>query len=271
MEIFSKDLLLGDFRISDLGLMVASFDYKGESEDEINITPSAIEKFIGYNPVPVYLGQKYENKLSPTVTLIKNPCIYNGSNYFTEKELRSILRVITGTKGYQWMKVINHEIDEDIWYKAKVLNVSYKRVGGNIVGIILEMMCDSPFAWSNKNEIVINAKQDKKFCIFNNTDDLNNYVLPFVEITSSTTGNISIVNLSDNSWTTEIKNMKANETVIIDSKRGIVLSNINHNLLLNDTNLHWFRLIPDKNEYVSNTDITIKFRFRVPRKVGFTE
>ncbi len=80
MEIFAKDLILGNFRASDSGLCVASFTFKGESEDELNITPSAIEKFIGNNPVPVYLGQKYENKLSPTVTLIKNPCIYISTN-----------------------------------------------------------------------------------------------------------------------------------------------------------------------------------------------
>lgn len=271
MELFSKDFILGNFRASDYGLSVGSFSYKGESEDDIYITPSTIEEFIGQNPVPIYLGQKYENKLELSLTVIKNPCVYSDDMNFTEKELRSILRVITGNKGYQWLKLINEEIDNDLWYRARVSNIKYKRVGGNVVGIIIEMSCDSSFAWSKEYIVTINVKAGQKFYVFNNTDDLNNYVYPIVEIISSINGNISITNVEDNFWTSELKNLKTNEKITIDSQREIITSSVNHDLLLNDFNLHWFRFIPDKNEYISDTDITITFKYRVPRKVGFTE
>lgn len=270
MEIFSRDFILGNFRASDYGLVLGSFSYNGESEDEINITPSVIEEFVGHNPVPIYLGQKYEKKLELTMTVVKNPCLNNGDINFTEKELRGILRLITGKKGYEWLKLINDVMDDDLWYRARVSDISYQRVGGNIVGIIINMICDSAYAWSKENDVIVHAKANQKFYVFNNTDDLNNYVLPFVEITSSTASTISITNTTDNSWASEIKNVKANEKITIDSQREIISSNMEHSLLLNDFNLHWFRLIFEKNEYVSNTDITIRFKYRVPRKVGFT-
>ena len=46
---------------------------------------------------------------------------------------------------------------------------------------------------------------------------------------------------------------------------------MSHDLLLNDFNLGWPRLVPDKNEYMTDTDLIINFKFRVPRKVGFIE
>lgn len=272
MEIFSTDFILGNFRASDYGVLGnCSFSYNGDSDDEIGMSPTIIEEFIGHNPVPIYLGQKYESKLKPTLTLIKNSCIYQENMNFSEKELRSILRIITGFKGYQWLKLISEEMDDDLWYKAKVVNISYKRVGGNVVGIIISMECDSMFAWSSKNVISIQAKASQKFYIFNNTDDLYNYILPYVEITSSSSGTIHITNVTDNNWISEVKNLKANETIYIDSQRELITSSVTHKLLLDDFNLHFPRLIEGKNEYVSDKNVTITFKFRVPRKVGFIE
>lgn len=269
IEVFYNDFILGNFRASDFGLILGSFSYNGNSEDEIGMNISTIEEFIGHNPVPIYLGQKYEDKLKPKITLVKNPTLRD--KYFHERDCRWILRLLTGIKGYQWMKAISFELDDDLWYRAKVSNVSYKRVGGHIVGIILNMECDSCFAYSKELNITINAKSNQKFNIFNNTDDLNNYVYPTVSILSSSAGTLSITNISDNNWVTEIKNLKANEKITIDSQHQIISSNTTHNLILNDFNLGWLRMVPDKNEYISNFNATITLKYREPRKVGVIE
>lgn len=272
IELISSDLILGDFRISDYGLIVGSFSYSGESEDDIGMSISTIEEFIGYNPKPVYLGQKYNDKIKLQITIIKNPSVHLYNKlYFNEKDCRWILRTLTGIRGYQWLKLIVQDPDEDLLYKARIINVSYKRIGGYVTGIILNMECDSCFAWSKEYNITVNAKANQHFYIFNNTDDLNNYVYPFVSILSSSSDTLSIINISDNNWTSEIKNVKPKERITLDSQCQIISSNLSHELLLDDFNLGWFRLIPDKNEYVSNTDITISMRFRVPRKVGVVE
>lgn len=269
IEVFYKDFILDNFRASDFGLILGSFSYDGNSEDEIGMKISTIEEYIGHNPIPVYLGQKYGDKLYPQITLVKNPNLRD--MYFHERDCRWILRLLTRIKGYQWMKAVSYELDDDLWYRAKINNVSYKRVGGHIVGIILNMECDSFFAYSKEFNVTIKAKSNQKFNIFNNTDDLNNYVYPNISILSSSAGTLSITNVSDNNWISEIKNVKVNEQITIDSKRQIISSNTTHNLILNDFNLGWFRMVPGKNEYISNFNITIALKYREARKVGVVE
>lgn len=271
IEVLSNDMIFGNFRSSDYGLIIGSFSYNGESEDDIGMNISTMEEFIGYRPTPVYLGQKYTDKLKLQVTLIKNPCIFHDNFHFSEKDCRTILRILTGLKGYQWLKLITQVLDEDLWYKARIINVSYKRIGGHVTGIILDAECDSCFAWSKEYNITVNAKANHPFCIFNNTDDLNSYVYPIVSILSSSAGNLSVTNKSDHNWISEIKNVKKNEKISIDSQNQIISSSFSHDLLLDNFNLGWFRLVPDKNEYVSNMDVAISMKYRVPRKVGIVE
>lgn len=270
-ETLSRDLIWGTFRPSDYGLIVGSFSYSGESEDDIGMNISTVEEFLGHNPVPVYLGQKYTDKLKMQITLIKNPCVFHGDLYFSEKDCRALLRILTGANHYRWLKLITQEFDEDLWYKARISNVSYKRMNGHVAGIILCMECDSCFAWSKEYRITINAAANQPFYIFNSTDDLNSYVFPVVTISPSSAGTVSITNLSDGNWATEIKNVKTNERITIDSQNQTISSDTPHDLLLDDFNLGWVRLVPDKNEYVSDKDVSISIKFRAPRKAGVIE
>lgn len=272
MEVFGNDFLFGkNFRASDYGLYIASFSHNGESEDEISLSPTVIEEYVGHNPVPVYLGQKYESKLTPSITVVKNPYMYKGDNlHFTEKELRAILREISGIKGYHWLKLVNYDIDNDLWYRARIEKISYKRVGGNAVGIILNFICDSGFAWSEKTIIdKLLIQKNQKISIFNDTDDLNNYVYPIIKIQSNSdiSGTFAITNLSDKNWVTRINGIKKGEIITIDSKNEIISSTITRTF--NDFNYCFPRLVPGRNIYTSNVNIYLTFTYRTPRKVGF--
>ena len=266
MEVFGKDLILGEFRLSDYGMMLATFDTDGESEDEIGFTISTIEEFVGDNPIPKYIGDKYTNKIKPKITFIKNPCSYNNDMFFSEKECRNILRAMTGIKGYQWMRVIDESNEDDIWFRSKIVNISSKRIGNGTVGLILEMECDSPFGWSAETLIDLEFKKNSSIKIFSNTDDLHNYIYPTVSLTFRSNGTFRLENITDNRIS-EIKNVKKNEKITIDSKNEIITSSITHELLLNDFNLNWIRLKPDTNQLVTNMDVKITFKYRVPRKV----
>ena len=264
MEVFGRDWILGTFKASNYGLYLASFNYNGDTEEELGFKLSTMEEFVGNNPIPIYIGDKHEEKLRPQITLCKNPCKYHGKEMnFSQKDCREILRLLTGIKGYQWMKLDTLEDTEDVWFRAKITNVSYKRVGGNVVGLIFQLECDSCYGYSTENIVEVTAKANKPFYFFNNTDDLNNYVLPIVEITPTSNTDIIITNTSDNNWVTEIKNAKANETIIINSQTEIISSD------LNNFNLHFPRIIPETNKYVLSVDAKIVFKFRAYRKVGF--
>ena len=272
MEVFGKDFIFGQFRLSDYGMMLASFDFKGESEDETGIKIETIEEFIGGHPIPKYLGDKYSDKIRPKVTFIKDPNAFGVNLYFSEKECRNILRTVTGTRCYQWMKVISDKTEDDIWFRSKINNISFKRVSGNIVGLILDMECDSPYGWSGETIIDLNFKENESIRIHSNTDDLYNYIYPVVTIEfnfeEETLKNFTLKNITDKNRSSEINGVRNGEIITMDSKNEILSSEYGvHDVLLNDFNLNWVRLMPDANELVTNMDARITFRYRVPRKV----
>ena len=174
-------------------------------------------------------------------------------------------------KGYQWTKILPFEAEEDLWYRTRTANVSYQYAGTHVAGIILELECDSCFAWSGENAVTVRAEASRPFYIFNDSDDLNHYVYPLVSFTASSAGTIAVTNLSDNGHISEIKGIRSGETITIDSRRQLISSSRSHDLLLDDFNLGWFRLIPGKNEYISNVDMTVSMKFRVPRKAGIVQ
>lgn len=271
-QIYGRDFIFGDFRASDHGLYPATFTTSANDEEETGIGVTTTEEYISDNPVPVYVGQKYSDKLHPSITLTKNDCLTD-ELYFSEYDCRAVLRQVIGQRGYKWMKVVTEEIGEDIWYRARVTNIKYQRITGKIAGIILDMECDSHFGWTAEKTVTINAKANTPFDIFIHTDDIYNYVLPVVTIIPKQNGNISIVNKSDNDWTVKFDGAKNGETIIYDCKNQIIDGSRNASgqaitKYLDSSNIHFFRLL-EVNKFVSNLNATIKFQFREPRRVAF--
>lgn len=231
-----------------------------------------IEEYISNNPVPVFLGSSYNSKLRPIATFVKDPRINHteDSKYFTTHECREVLRQLTGFRGYKQMQIFSYEFDELLFFNIRVTNVKYQKVGGNVVGIILEMECDSQFAWSNEFNYTFNATSTSNIILFNNSDNLYDYLFPKIIIKSnSDISNLSIVNLLDNNWTSTFKSLSANEIVTMDSNNNTLISSIPNRIISNDFNMHFIRLAPGKNEFKVSHDINVTFTYRVPRKVGF--
>lgn len=256
---------------SDFGLTLASFDYSGSEENDLALKSDTQEKYIGYNPIPVYLGAKYTSKLRPTITLVKDTANLNKNNskYFTEHECRYILRELTSEEGYQWVQIYHNTLDELMYYYARINNIRYKKIMDEVVGIIIEMECDSPFAWSKEFRYSYDIKANVPLTFYNTSDILNDYLLPTVMIrSSSAVPKLILTNKSDNNRVTELTSIDANEIITMNSKNE-VLSIPSKEYPLNYFNLKWFRLVSGKNEIISNHDINITFRYRVARKVGF--
>lgn len=269
MEIFGSDVIIGDFRASDFGLVLGAVDYDGSSEDEMGNDITIAEQFIGRNPVPVYLDYSYTEKLKPTITLVRTNCGHLANTPLSEYEIRSILRLITGTVGYKWMKVVTDEISEDTWYRAKVINTALVRVAGIVVGLKIFMECDSQFGYSPIQHADKSVSAYEPFRIFNNSDDIYTYLLPNLKIIMAESGNLEITNNSE-PWKTIINNVSNGEIIEINSEKEILTSSISHpNVLLNDFNLHWIRMVNGINEYVTNLNCEMQFSFRLRRKGGF--
>ena len=268
MNIFGSDMYYGDFKLSDLGLMLSTFSL--EDEEELGMDYEVIEEFVGHNPVPVYLGSQYTSKLELTTTIIKSKCnVRDYSPTFTEHECREVLRQLTGFRGYQRVQIIPDEPDELYYFYARTKSVSYLKYGGGIVGIILNLECDSQFAWSKEFEYKYDMTAGQVYTLVNMSDDLYNYLLPTVIISSPTAiDSLTFTNITDDNWETTIKNIKANEVITMDSKRSILTTSTADRYILNDFNLHFIRLVSGANQFKVDKACSLTFRYSVPRKVG---
>lgn len=271
MNVYGSNLAFGNFVLYNYGLMLATFESVGISDEDMGMSTTTVETFLKDSPVPIYLGETYSEKLKYTMCLIKKPCGNFNKNkdmYFTEYECRSIIRALQPKHGYQWMKIFDDDIFSEVEYHAKVTNIRYEKISGRVIGILVDIECDSCYAWSNEQSFTVNAKADKSFYVFNNSDDLTVYLLPVCTIKPSGTGTLQITNNSDSDWLSEIKNVQKDEILYMDSKNELLTSSTDRKRILNDFNLHWIRLIPDKNKFTTNMDAKITFTYRVPRKVG---
>jgi len=272
INIFGSDAIIGDFQLSNYGLILASFEDPNSNDEEIGMNHETIEEYIGHSPTPKFLGASFSSKLTPTAVIIKDPClnINEQDKYFTEHECREVLRQLTGFRGYRQMQILPYEFDELLFFNIRVVNVRYQKVGGHVAGIILDMECDSQFAWSNEFNYTFNVSASSSIILFNNSDNLYDYLLPKVTIKSnSSISNLSIVNLFDNNWTSTLKSLSANEIVIMDSNNSTLISSNPNRIISNDFNMHFIRLVPGKNEFRVSHDIQLTFTYKVPRKVGF--
>lgn len=272
MQVFGDDFLYGDsFRASDFGLVTGSVGDNSSSDDSIAIAPKTNDVFLGENLNANYVSQTYSDHLELEITLIKDPCTYYDDPYFSEHDLRAILRVTTGQRGWQWTRIMPDDdtVDTDLWYRARTTDVTYNRIAGKIAGVTLTLTTDGAAAYSEPKFVTISATSGTSFYIYNDSDDLNNYTLGTWTITASTAGTLTLTNVTDDSWECEYTNLIAAEVLTIDSKREIITSSSTaHDVLLNDTNLHFPRLLPGKNEYTVDQDCTIFLAYRTARKVG---
>lgn len=265
MQLYSENVRIGEYRLSDYGLTVGSFDVGGLSDDGLGLAHETVEKFVGNRSVPVYLGANFKEKLQIKLTIIKNPyCQDGGTKYLTKELCQSVLKNLTGRKGYTKLFVYDENYDEPIHYNVRCVNASYNRIGGNVAGITLELECDSPYAWFER-KLSLNTTANKTFNVICNSDSLDEYVLPIVEITSVAAQDITITNLSDNRETAIT--LSANETITIDSSNGTITSS-KGDYVYDRFNCIFPKLISGRNEFVLNGEVNIKFIFCEPRKVG---
>ena len=75
MNIFGLDAIIGDFQLSNYGLILSSFENTDSSDEELGMNHDTIEEYIGQKPVPVYLGSSFHSKLQPTAKVLSPPCI----------------------------------------------------------------------------------------------------------------------------------------------------------------------------------------------------
>lgn len=265
MDVFGFDAVLGDYRLSDYGLMLATFNF--EDSYDIGLGMEVNEEYVADNPKPVYLGSKYNSKLTPTITIIKNEKITHNP-YFEIDEYRDVLKNFTGFKGYKKFYIYHPGFIEDVYFNLIVTGAAMEKSGGKVVGIRLNAECDSSYGWVDDIESFTTSSTNECITINNESDDFNNYLYPKIIISSiSDITNYTLTNLMENNRETIINSVEANDEITIDSINDVILSSSGNNLV-NKFNYMFPRLIPGMNDFMVSHPSTIIVEKSLPRKVG---
>ena len=147
-------------------------------------------------------------------------------------------------------------------------NISPVEVAGNIVGITITGITDSPFGYSQLNKYVIECNGSTEYTIFDLSDETG-YIYPDVEIEVNDNCDVIITNTHENR-TFSLKNCVANEVIKIDGKLLQMTTNANRNLYEN-TNYIYPRIANDydnrKNVFKIQGNCIVTMRYREIRKV----
>lgn len=266
MDVFGADALIGDYRLSDHGLMLVTFNF--EETRNIGTAMSTNEQFLGKNARPVYLGSSFNSKLRLTATVMQDWRV-TGKTHFTVQEIREILGRLTGFQGYKKMYVYSPSNTENMYYNVRVDDdVEYEMSGDKVVAIKLPFDCDSQFAWVDCEMEYTTTENDSILYINNTSDEYYDYLKPIITITSENAVNgFTMTNLTDNDRETEINEVKAGETITIDSRLNKITSSMNTNFS-EIFNYKFPRLVVCANNIQVSHPVTIRFNMTIPRKVG---
>lgn len=264
------DMEFGNVKLSDYDLILASFDSNGLSEDDLGMDFETNEEYIGNHSVPTYLGANYAGKLKMTATLVRNPCCAAyGYGEIPLQICREILKQLTGRKFYQKMILYKEDYEEPIHFRARCVSASYQKLADTVVGIVLELECDSQYAWTEECTKSIRFKAGEEHIVINHSDALDEYLLPKVQIFSTEPiEELKIINVTDNGRETIIKNVSKLEYIHMDSARSMLSTSIDGKNILNDFNFIFIRLLNGENIFQTSHDVDISFTFSEPRKVG---
>lgn len=271
MEVFGNDFWFGNFHAKDYDLDLCSFEYDGTSDDEV-FSVETEELFLSDSPRASYQGQKYSTKLEGQITLMRSPSKHSKQSelILSEYDCRAIMRLVTGKRGYSWMKFVTETIGEDIWYKARVNKVTLKRHNGEVMGIMLDVSTDSYMGYSEEYRHIFTLQNGQELLFYSTSDDLDNYLYPNVQLIPQATGDLEIVNKSDisttypNGYSVRFGQLTQGEIITMDGYHQIV-----QGTHLDEFNGHWIRFVPNENRLVSNMDCIMQLTYRLPRKVGF--
>ncbi len=255
-----KDFLFCDKHLMDFGFVMAQPSDNDESGLNREILKGTTNM---YRNQAVHYGTVYTNVITLPLFIIKFNCDYDDTQ-ISLFELRKLQSWLTSSRLPQSLYIVNKE-GIMIEYHGIFTEISPYSYNG-LNGINLKFTCDSPFVYDTKI-VKIQADEAKKGInkrMFCDTDEMEEYIYPFIQFYPNSTGRITFKNNNDNGYSMNLKIPQVYKEVIIDCKlkrivadnNPLTLSDVEWNTeQINDFNnvntgiykMHWFRLLPGRN------------------------
>ena len=247
----------------DFGLLICNFDGSEPSESsggeiEITKTESPIQ-----NRWYKSGNSNYTSALQFSFSVAKHtfePC--------DAYDYSAINRWLCRKDGYKDFMITRRDYD-NVHYYAQ-FNITPIEVAGNIVGITVNGVTDSPFGYSQLITNTFEVNGFGAFTLFDLSDEIG-YIYPDIEIEVNDNCDIKIINQFDGS-VFKLNNCVANEIIKIDGKYlQMNTTALLHNLY-NDTNYMFPKIMNDysnrKNVFEMYGNFVITMKYRQIRKVG---
>jgi phage-related protein len=253
------DFIYGNISSQELGLKLASS--VGSTNRSANIeTREIVTSSTASSKRFDFHGVKYT---SPnTFDLI----IYNeDGSYINEYQERKLKKIFMSSK-MQWLSINQPSLNNTAYYcigtKAEIIDI------GTFSGaMLLSFQMDSTGAWTNintKNYVTSNGTLSFKLNIDTDYDD--ELILPILTITTTSTGDISIKNVTRDKTVT-ITNCENGELIILDSSSGKI-STTSSQLLSTRWNKRYLKLQDGQNEILLSGNFTMKLQYRQQVRIG---
>lgn len=194
------------------------------------------------------LTAKYEENVTATFDIIKNPC--QNELVFSDKEISFFMRWLNRKQYDKFYPIYNDDSYPGVYFKG-TFNVAAIKIGGKVIGFTLTFNSNSPFGYIDKED-VLNVTDS--FVIYNDSDEIG-YLYPnLFKVTCNINGNLEIENKTDDAQNKIIvNNCVAGETIIFDCINKIIQSSESHTKLYNDFNYNYPRLVSADDSSIINT------------------
>ena len=260
------NFLYDNYLLSDFGMIICKFGSDG-------IQTSSAGSHIAFETISTMNGAKhelvsveYDNCITATFQICKNPCGGNTDNEISIDEFRNIMKWLNRKEFHKFQLIDDEYIN--IYFEA-TFNVSKIEFNGKIYGIELEMVTNRPYAIHEPIILQIkNTELNGVKKIYSKSDD-EGYIYPEMEILIKDDCNLEIHNSLEDR-TMRIANCKSGE--IIKINYPIIETSDGEHKINNDFNWNYFRIantFRDKENIITiSHPCTIKIKYSPVVKVG---
>jgi len=204
-------------------------------------------------------GLEKSNPLQFTLTIAKTK-----GGYFDAYELRTIKKWLCKSS-YHWLQIDQSDIS-NAYYYCILTNPRPVNVGKMNAGLEFTVTCNAPYPWTDLLSKVYTVTGTKTLSI-NIQNDYDDYIVhPILTITSTSNGNINILNNTTNKTIT-FNGCTTNEIITLDSRNYKIKSSLNR-VMLDHWNKNVLELIEGVNSISLTGNFTLKIQYRLPVRIG---
>lgn len=253
-------------KLSDMGYIICDFNHGGDLQTVTNGSQISFQTTaVSSGSKQELLSTEYDECLTATFQICKNPCIYEDMG-ITGEEIRRLMRWLN-RKSCHKFKILEPDY-YDLYFEAG-FNISRIERSGIVCGLELHLFTNRPYALREPQNITILNEEPNGIRSVTSFSDEEGHIYPATRIEVNDNGDLSIYNVLDNSVTC-IANCISGE--IITMNYPVIETSVKVHNIQNDFNWNFLRLAntfkTGKNQLVISLPCKITLSYSAPVKMA---